>query len=199
MKKLFLTLLLPATLLTSIKAQDKYAQNKKQNIDAYFGIGAGFDYGGIGLKAEFIPIQKLGIFLGFGYNFTDPAFNAGLSFKTMPEKKVCPVIVAMYGYNASIKIKNIFGTIISSKTYYGVTVGGGTNIKYGTKNNKVSLCLLVPFRNATFKRDYKNWEDAGSEFKPGILPIAFSVGCNFAIQKKALQNTGQSSKNNITF
>lgn len=43
----------------------------------------------------------------------------------------------------------------------------------------------MPFRNSTFHNDYNKLKDEGNKFNPDILPIAFSVGCNFALNKKS--------------
>jgi hypothetical protein len=173
-------------IMNRIVAQESMPDNKKKEKynQAYFGLGAGLDYGGIGLKAEFLPAKWLGIFAGGGYNLLDPAYNAGLSFKMLPGRKVQPVLTAMYGYNAVIKFK---GRRELSKTYYGATVGVGCEVKYGTNSNKLSFALLVPFRSSAFHSRYKELKDRGHKFDPDILPIAFSLGCNFAINKKEVK------------
>ncbi len=164
----------------STKGTNEKTKSYKQS---YFGLGLGFDYGGIGLKAEYLPSKYIGLLVGFGYNLVDPAYNLGLSFKALPGKKVTPIIIAMYGYNAFIKIKNAAGNISYSKTYYGATVGAGADIKFGRNSNKISLALLAPFRHSAFHNDYDGLKDAGYKFEQDILPVAFSVGVNFAINK----------------
>ena len=90
---------------------------------AYFGLGVGLDYGGLGFKGEFLPAKWVGIFAGVGYNFVEPGFNAGFSLKPSGNK-VTPIILAMYGYNAAIRIRTsgIFGNgaDIHRKSYYGM-------------------------------------------------------------------------------
>ena len=173
-------LLLSIALTNKVIAQ----QNKSAYQQTYLGIGAGFDYGGIGLKAEFLPIKWLGIFGGAGYNLVEPAYNIGLSFKALPDKKVTPTITAMYGYNAVIKIIGVFGNEIRNQSYYGLSVGAGAEMKYGLKKNKLSLALLVPFRNAAFHQDYRIHKNNGTKFNPDILPVAITFGVNFAIKPK---------------
>ena len=34
----------------------------------YLGVGGGLDYGGLGVKFEFLPIKHFGVFVGAGYN-----------------------------------------------------------------------------------------------------------------------------------
>lgn len=186
MRKDVLLLLLCFTCATNVLvAQDsnRYEKDEKEFQQVFFGVGLGFDYGGIGLKAEYLPTSWIGIFAGGGYNFVEPAFNAGLSIKASYKNNVNPVFVAMYGYNAGIKIKSFFGSDIFRKTYYGVSIGGGVDAKFGSRGSKATFLLLVPFRSDTFHRDYDDLKDAGYKFKPGILPVAISLGCNFAIGK----------------
>ncbi len=147
---------------------------------AYYGFGAGLDYGGFGFKAEFLPSKWIGVFGGVGYNLVDPAYNVGISIKTMPGKTVQPALMAMYGYNAVLNFKDNRNM---SDSYYGVTIGAGGEVKYGTNSNKISFALLVPFRGSAFQNRYNALKAAGYKFSPDILPVAFSVGINFAINK----------------
>src|SRR5687768_14823901 len=103
----FILLLLAALSNKQASAQSDDDAEKSQS-QVYFGLGAGFDYGGLGLKAEFLPAKWIGIFAGGGYNLADPAFNVGFSLKALPDKRVNPMFMAMYGYNAAIRIKNVF-------------------------------------------------------------------------------------------
>jgi hypothetical protein len=138
------------------------------------------------MKAEFLPAKWLGVFAGGGYNLADPAFNVGVSVKVLPDKQVTPTVFLMYGYNAAIKIKNGFTNIdVHRKSYYGITTGAGIDLKAGRyNNNKVSFVLFVPFRSSQFHDDYDGFEEAGYEFNPKVIPIAFSVGYNFSIGRK---------------
>ena len=188
MRKYSLLLLCFLCTATIAMAQDDNRDEKNENDfqQVFFGVGLGFDYGGIGVKGEFLPARWLGIFAGGGYNLADPAFNAGFSLRAMTTKNVNPLFVAMYGYNAAIKIESFgfYGSNDFNKSYYGVSIGGGVDMKFGSRGSKGTFLLLVPFRSDSFHRDYDGLKDAGFEFKPGILPIAFSVGCNFAIGRR---------------
>jgi hypothetical protein len=147
---------------------------------AYFGFGAGFDYGGLGVKAEFLPIKNLGLFGGLGYNFDGPSYNAGLSFKVLPGKRVTPTIMAMYGYNAVIRIKPLYSSAIA-KTYYGPSFGAGVDIFGKRQRNKFSMALIVPVRSSSFKDDYDTHKRNGVTFNPDIMPVAFSFGYNIRL------------------
>jgi hypothetical protein len=180
-------------LLTTLSINNSFAQSKAiknelstEYTNTYFGLGIGFDYGAIGIKAEFLPSKYIGVFGGAGYALIDPAFNVGLSGKLLPDRNLCPTITAMYGYNAVIKIEGSYSpTVSGSKIYYGPTVGAGAELKTGrTKKNKLSFGVWLPFRNSDFQKDYDGLKDAGYEFQQDILPVAFSIGFNFGIGRK---------------
>src|SRR6478752_6768807 len=88
---LFILLLTFISSQTSAQSPD---DNKKNSVSTYLGIGAGLDYGGFGIKAEVVPSKYIGIFAGVGYNLADLSYNAGLSAKILPDKKVSPTIMA---------------------------------------------------------------------------------------------------------
>lgn len=181
----FFVLITFVAVKTAAQTKASGYENKSTYALSYFGIGAGLDYGGFGLKGEFLPSKYVGVFGGIGYNLVDPAYNFGLSLKVLPDKKVTPIVLAMYGYNAAIRIVGGFMSIadLHHKTYYGPTVGAGAEIKYGIHNNKISLSLLVPFRNSSFHDDYDNFRNRTYPISK-ILPVAFSAGVNFAIDKR---------------
>lgn len=165
----------------NIKAQTKTNGVKSSTHQkACFGLGFGLDYGGFGMRAQFLPAKNLGVFGGFGYNMVEIAYNAGLIVKPVPGKRIQPVFLAMYGYNAALKVKYGFGGDFA-RSYYGLTVGAGCEIM-NQKNHVWSLELLVPFRNSKFDEQYNSFKDAGVQFSPGILPLAFTVGYNFAVK-----------------
>jgi hypothetical protein len=58
----------------------------------HLGLGAGMDYGGLGFKAEYLPIKYLGIFGGVGYNLKDPGLNAGIHFRPFPMLNLNPLL-----------------------------------------------------------------------------------------------------------
>ena len=141
---------------------------------ASFGFGLGLDYGGIGIQIAFMPIKSIAVFGGVGYNLDGAGYNAGASFLLMPDKKVCPKLVAMYGYNAVIVVK---GADQYNKTYFGPTIGGGIQINTRNNQNFINIELLVPFRSSEFDADVKSLKNNSSitDFQDP-LPIAFSFG-----------------------
>jgi hypothetical protein len=175
-----MSLVLAATLFTTASAQT----DKEGFQQAYLGVGFGLDYGGLGIKAELLPSKYISIFGGAGYNLAELGYNAGVFIRPLPGNKIVPVVTAMYGYNGVIKIQNRPDL---SKVYYGLTVGAGCEI-HTVKEHKWSLLLLVPFRNQAFHDYYQQLKDTGYEFKPGPIPIAFSVGYNFALRDNKTAN-----------
>jgi len=58
-----------------------YSQSLSKPHQLFLGIGAGLDYGGIGIKTEFVTSDNLSFFAGTGYNLLDLAYNAGVIYK----------------------------------------------------------------------------------------------------------------------
>jgi hypothetical protein len=147
----------------------------------YVGIGAGLDYGGIGIKAEAIPIKQLGIFGGAGYNFNQVGYNFGLSWKVLPGKRVVPTLTGMYGYNAVVRRYSLFNPdqLIDENTYYGFSLGAGCDIHFKKKRHKISLSVVVPFRNDAFQAKYDETKFFGLNLKPDVSKVLASIGFNF--------------------
>ena len=146
----------------------------------YIGPGLGFDHGGIGIKAEFQPGKYIGVFGGVGYNLANIGVNGGIIYNILPDNRVTPVLTAMYGYNAVLKVKYLGGGH-DFAVYNSLTVGGGIDFKYGrTRRQKINLTLLFPFRSASFHSTYKHIKDNGEVQQPAY-PVAVSFGWNYAI------------------
>lgn len=151
----------------------------QKNQALYIGPGFGFDHGGIGLKAEYQPQKHVGIFGGAGYNLANIGANAGLIYNILPGKRITPVLTAMYGYNAVIKVTYLNGKDYG--VYSGLTVGAGADFKLGrSQNNKINVNLLVPLRSSSFFGAYNNLRENG-EITQDMLPVAISVGWNYNI------------------
>jgi hypothetical protein len=164
--------------------QDKLMRSQKARPEAefkkvYWGIGLGLDYGGLGFKVEYLPIKYVGVFGGAGYNFAGIGFNAGASFKALPDCKITPTVIGMYGYNSVIVVS---GASQYNKTYYGPTAGIGGELKVGRKNNKLYAAILYPFRNEKFENDYDALKvNPAVSVTQDKSPVTFSVGFNFSI------------------
>jgi hypothetical protein len=147
----------------------------------YGGPGIGLDYGGLGVKIEYLPVKWLGLFGGAGYNFNGLGTNGGLSFKGFPDYSSTPVLMVMYGYNAVMKVKDALNnTEIFSETYYGFSAGAGYDFLVGKNRNKISIALVVPFRSNDFNEQYNDFKEAGYRFSSGKPAVLFSAGFSFA-------------------
>jgi hypothetical protein len=141
---------------------------------ANLGFGLGLDYGGIGAQLGFLPTKSISIFGSIGYNLNGAAGNGGIAFLLSPNKKVCPKLAVMYGYNAVIVVQ---GTSQYNKTYYGSSVGGGIHLNTRNNQNFINIELFVPFRSSDYSSDLKALKNNSSI--TGIrepLPITFSIG-----------------------
>ena len=170
-----------SALLLCVSGNVLYAQEQENAVKTYLGAGIGFDYGGFGAKLEVLPIKYVGVFGGLGYNLLSLGWNLGGTFKILPDSKVSPNLMLMYGYNG-VSV----GTDSYSRKYnmtsYGVTAGINLDIKLGSKGHKLSAGLFLPFRSGKFQDNYdaaKN--DPNMKFYNELPPIAYSVGFNFAL------------------
>lgn len=155
------------------------ASNRKPPV-IYGGIGGGLDYGGLGFKVEYLPVKNIGFFAGAGYNFHKLGVNGGLSWKIFTRTNSTPVLMAMYGYNAVIKVTFPFGNSTFSETYYGFSAGIGYDFSVGANRNKISLAVVAPFRGTDFTNQYDAFKASGYTFSPDVSPILISIGFNIA-------------------
>jgi hypothetical protein len=171
------SLLVACFLLISI-----YGNAQEDRQKSFFGLGFGIDYGGIGGRVEFQPVNAIGIFVGFGYNLATPAFQGGISIKAAPNKRFCPVFTGMYGYNAAIKINRYGGGVAES--YYGFSAGAGFEVRNKTFRNRLLVEILGPFRSSKFKKDYETYKRQGVTFAQKPMDVLFSIGYNWGIGSK---------------
>ncbi len=183
-RKMILLSMSMCTIVTAALAQDRLMQRGRSDGQdefkrAYIGMGLGMDYGGLGFNAEFVPIKYLGIFAAGGYNFNGLGFNGGVSFKALPDCKITPTVIGMYGYNAVIVVA---GATKYNKTYFGPSVGIGGELKVGRRDNKLKAAIFYPFRNSTFEKDYDAVKaDPSIQMNGEMLPITYSIGFHFAL------------------
>lgn len=166
----------------SLHAQD-IAPTTKQIDKITLGIGLGQDYGGIGVNALYYPITQLGVFGGVGYAFAGVGYNVGGKFRFISKTrttKVDPYILAMYGYNAAIAVKN---ATQYNKIFNGPTFGVGLDFQSKAINKGYwTLALLVPIRGSEVDQYMDDLEkNHGIEFKNKLLPIGFSIGYRFKL------------------
>jgi len=164
----------------SVYAQEQEQEQENKHQKVYLGVGTGLDYGGFGLKVEFLPVKYVGLFGGLGYNLLSLGWNVGSTLKILPDSKVSPNVMLMYGYNGILK-----GIDAYSKQYdmtsYGVTAGVNLDIKLGSKGHKLSCGLFFPFRSGKFQDNYNAAKNDPNMAVGDLLPVALSVGFNFAL------------------
>lgn len=151
-------------------------EDATENVSIGFGLG--MDFGGFGLNLTAYPQRNIGLFAGAGYNILGLGFNFGTKLRIVSEHqttKVIPYGLAMYGYNAVIKISNAQDL---NKTFYGFTLGFGLDFKSSpSKKGYWTLALLVPIRGSevdAYIDDLK--KNHRVEFKNDLSPIGISVG-----------------------
>ena len=189
MKKLFLLLLLFLTISINLHAQDTIKVSR--HIDkGLIGFGLGLDYGGIGANFLYYATRNIGIFGGVGYNFDAVGVNTGIKFRIIKKKPTLnldPYILAMYGYNAAIIVKN---SNSQNKTFYGPTFGIGLDFRPKPLSmGYFSIALLIPIRKSEAD-DYisrlKRYNHV--TFTNELLPIAISIGYRFILNYKVYNN-----------
>lgn len=115
------------------------------------GLGVGLDYGGlIGVHAGFLADPHFGGFAGVGYALVGAGYNAGVFGRILPEARFCPVVSAMYGYNAVIKVE---GASQYDRIYYGPSFGAGVEFHKRSSKNFWRLQILVPLRPQAYQND----------------------------------------------
>jgi hypothetical protein len=194
MKKVIITAVVTTLAFASFAQISGHVhESKTANLPAYpsrlhIGLGFGLDYGGIGVKIEYLPIKYVGIFGSAGYNFLNAGFNIGIQGRPLPDAKVQPIVLLMYGYNAVINVNGLpTNTVPTStdsynKAYYGLSSGIGGELRLGRKGNRLYTALLYPFRSEEFKRNYDELKNAPYiKLESEVLPVAFSIGFNWVL------------------
>lgn len=186
MKSILLFLTFPVLLVLTMG--NGYAQNAERempdstskevylaqvNIDFGFGI----DYGGLGCKLEIEPIKYLRVFACGGYYLRTIGWNAGLMFKILPRKRVCPNVLAMYGINGGFIGLDSYASQYN-KISRGFTFGANVDFIIGKeKRYKILASLLVPVRSKEFMKVYNEaLADPNLDMRQKLTPLLFSVG-----------------------
>src|SRR5688572_12405860 len=112
MKYLFVFLLVTFAFVGHSQNIDEEEPSSPVNL----GLGLGLGYGGTGLRLSALPIKNVSLFGAAGYNLVKVGFNFGGAIRLLPDKRVTPTLVGMYGYNAVIVVQ---GAEEFNKTYYG--------------------------------------------------------------------------------
>lgn len=150
------------------------AQEAKSDVRFRLGIGAGQDFGGIGLRMDLVALERLALFGGLGYAFGLPGTNAGLQWEMAPQWKDCPFVCVMYGYNA-VEVETSERWSFSPEEaamYYGPTIGGGITVGRTAEGSHLKLGIYKPLRSG---------RAAELEARGDLLPVTFSIGYHFSL------------------
>lgn len=150
--------------------------------DVYIGIGFGLDYGGFfGGKVEFDPIKNLGIFGSVGFYFNTFGWNIGFMGKIIPDRRVSPNILCMYGTNSIfVGIDDYAAQYNATSTF--ITPGVSVDFKIGRRGHKLTAALLIPIRSKKFNDIYNRaLDDPNLEVFRKLYPVVTSVGFNFML------------------
>jgi hypothetical protein len=179
--------LLLICLLAFCSAYAQFDPNYKTNKEVEYedaipvnvGLGIGISYGGIGGRLTYFPQRSIGLFAAAGYNLHKAGFNGGLVARILPDKKVCPIAMAMYGYNAVIVVE---GASEYNKTYYGPSFGGGIELRMGQNGNYMNFELLLPIRSQDYRDDMDALQNNPSIEITEASPVSLSIGYHFVIR-----------------
>lgn len=180
LKVLFIVLLF--FLSGAISAQDSISHPVKPDVLS-FGVGFGFDYGGIGGNLTAYPTKNVGLFAGAGWAIAGIGYNAGVKVRFLSGKPKSALTfsgIAMYGYNSVVVV---VGDSRHNKIFYGPTVGVGLDFKLKPESiGYWTVSLLVPIRSSEY-RDYMDDLELneGVEFKGRLRPIGVTFGYRFII------------------
>jgi hypothetical protein len=159
------------------QASDEYFKElPEEESQVNLGMGLGMDYGGIGLRLCVLPDKYIGLFGGLGYNLHTAGFNVGGQLRLLPDSRVIPVLMGMYGYNGVIVVR---GAGQYDKTYYGPSLGLGIEAHSRNGQNFFTVELFLPFRPAEFDRDIDALQANPFIQISKPLPFTFSFGYHF--------------------
>ena len=152
-----------------------FADSSRKNA---IGLGLGLDYGGIGVKYVFTPIDHLGLFAGLGTNLNGLGYNVGIKGDIFTNDSTNTMRLyghIMYGYNT---VTLVSGASEYNKTFYGFTPGIGLGIRFGQrKSHGLDFALNFPIRgqDVTDQLD-KMKADPRISTVSDLMPVAFSFG-----------------------
>jgi hypothetical protein len=171
MNKFFCTVVVAISFVLPAKSQEVVSTD---GVEGSIGVGAGLEYGGLGVRFSGPVSKHFALFAGTGYNFLDIALTGGVSYEPILEGTIRPEVVVMYGANAVITDSELLHPRFG-RTYYGPSVGAGIHYHIGTNDNFVNLKAIFPFTSS----EYQDALDEDSNAK--TIPFYVSVGFHMAI------------------
>lgn len=175
--------LLLSILFIVLKVNAQVADSINLKADKFsFGLGMGFDYGGFGANLVFYPSKNFGLFAGAGYAMYGMGANGGVKIRFNAEEanRIKPYIIAMYGYNAVIIVKN---STNFNKMFYGPTLGFGLDFRQRPgKRGYWTIGLLIPIRDSEVDKYIDDLEENhGVKFENNLPPIGLTLGYRMVI------------------
>ena len=138
------------------------------------GLGVGLDKGVIGIQFQIKPVAPLVIFGYLGTALSGPGFGGGFKLR-VPNIRFAPYILAMYGTNSSIYIKDLDRY---NKVFKGPTYGIGLEIhRKRNLHNFFDIAVLLPIRPPEYDQMLQNVrKDPRVETygEPGLVTLSFS-------------------------
>lgn len=158
-------------------SQDRSQKNKLRKEEfASIGVGAGLDYGGIGLRLA-VPLQKhVACFAAAGLF----GFSLGSKIRLTPDKEFTPTFSAMYGLNSIIYAPGPFS---SFRIYNGASFGIGCEFRGNPRrNNFWQFGFIIPIRPDKYYADLNTFNNNGYNLSEPS-PLQFTVGYHLAISR----------------
>jgi hypothetical protein len=146
------------------------------------GVGGGYEFGGLGANVIYYFTKALGVFAGAGYPLTGFGYNAGAKLRIVVDQSAgtfMPYVIVMYGYNATIIVPSFPE---KNKIFYGLSVGAGVDYRPGnSKFGYLSATVYLPIRSTAVK-DYAenlNYFYGIPYATNRIFPLSLSLGYKF--------------------
>jgi len=144
------------------------------------GFGGGIDYGGLGARYTLQPLaMPVHVFAALGYNLAGAGYQLGIQYHFNPQKRNEFYAVAMYGYNAVLRVKSIYEK--NDATYYGPSFGIGFQHGFASEKSFLNIELLLPVRPAVYQTAIDDLNRLGYNVTEPF-PIGFSIGYHIRIQ-----------------
>lgn len=153
---------------------ENYEFPETKNVSVNIGFGYGIDYGLLGGKLSFLPMKHLAISAAVGFTFNGAGYNGGLTARMLPDKKVCPYLGVIYGFNTVYLAAND-----GSKNYNGFTISSGIELHRRDKPNFWNFGFNIPIRSQEFRDDEKIYQMDPDYIAP--LPFGITVGFHFGL------------------
>ncbi len=141
------------------------------------GLGFGQDLGGIGANLTYYATNRLGFQGGIGYALAGIGYNVGVKYRFLKDQTLSyrtPFFIAMYGYNAALKVKD---NSKLNKVFFGPSLGFGIDTKaLGSSHTYWSFALFYPIRGEEIQKYLDaNHISLSRDFTPITLSISYKI------------------------